>query len=129
MSRRAKKKRAKKRPPIAKKQRIEAMKAKMNQPAPTHNAKIIRDLMMAVGVKGNFKDYVIIAGKRLIEWADSYDLLKIEDGKTTGLKSMALIHKRKLRDIVGEDMAAEFWDHKLGRRRPSKTRPQGVRKE
>lgn len=101
----------------------------MNQPAPTHNAKIIRDLMMAVGVKGNFKDYVIIAGKRLIEWADSYDLLRLEDGKTTGLKSMALIHKRKLRDIVGEDMAAEFWDHKLGRRRPSKTRPQGVRKE
>lgn len=102
---RSKTKRAKK-ATVAKKQQ------RPQQPAPTANAKIIRDLMVANKVKGKYKDYVIIAGNRLIDWVASYDIIKTdEDGsvKSAGVDGMALIHKRNLSNIIGEEMASKFW--------------------
>lgn len=81
-------------------------------PAPTANAKIIRDLMAANKVKGKYKDYVIIAGNRLIDWVASYDIIKTEDDgsvRSAGVDGMALIHKRNLVNIIGADMASKFW--------------------
>jgi len=80
-------------------------------PAPTANAKVIRDLMLANKVKGRFKDYVVIAGTRLMDWLGSYDILhESEEGlKAAGINGMALIHKSKLVNIIGAEMAAQFW--------------------
>jgi hypothetical protein len=105
MASKKKAKRAKKYKP--KKQKTD----KQMPPAPTANAKVIRDLMAANKVKGKFKDYVVIAGVRLIDWLGSYDILhESEDGlKAAGINGMALVHKSKLRNIIGEKMAAQFW--------------------
>lgn len=103
MSSKKKSKRAKKYVPKKK-------TAKTLPPAPTANATIIRDLMIASKVKGKFKDYVVLAGNRIMDWLGSYDVLKqTEDGiKSVGFHGMALIHKSKLRNVIGEQ-ADLFW--------------------
>ena len=85
--------------------------------APTANAKIIIDFMLENKIKGKSKDYVIIAGNRLIDWCGSYDIIKInEDGSVQPavLNNIILVHKRKLCNIIDKDMASKFW--KCGRR-------------
>jgi len=109
------KKRHKKKPAIAAKQRAKAKLEKMNAPAPSPNAKVIRDLMISQEIKGNFKDYVVLAGKRLIDWQGSYDMVREEDGKTVGVNGMALIHKSKLANVVGAELASNFWRPGIGR--------------
>src|SRR5690606_26891778 len=114
VSKRAKKDR--KRPPaIAAKQSLKARLEKAaKEHLPTANARIIRDLMLTQKVRGNWKDYVVLAGKRLIDWQGSYDMVT-QDGKTIGVKSMWLVHKSKLTKIVGEQLASQFWRSGIGR--------------
>ena len=115
MSRKKAKKRQKKKPAVAAKQSAEAKVKRMNEAAPTANAKVIRDLMIAQNIRGNFKDYVVIAGKRLVDWQGSYDLVREEDGATVGVNGMALIHKSKLGNVVGLELARNFWRPGIGR--------------
>jgi hypothetical protein len=81
---------------------------------PTANAKVIFDLMASTKVKGHYKDYVIIAGKRLMDWRGSFDLIA-DDGKTIGINGMALLHKSKLEKVIGPEMARNFWHAGIGR--------------
>ena len=95
---------------------------------PTHNAKIIVDLLVSnrVGKPSDFKNYVIITGNRLVDWAGSQDMYRVEDGKEVGrlgFNGVAIVHKRKLHNIIGDDAADVFWSRKLGRRRPPKVDP------
>jgi len=83
-------------------------------PAKTANGRIIRDLMLSNKVKGNFKDFVIIAGERLLDWCGSYDILS-DDGSKVTAKAVALVHKSKLRNIIGEEQARRFWHPGIGR--------------
>lgn len=78
------------------------------------NGRMIAELMHAEKKRGNPKDYVVISGYRLLDHAGSYDL-KLPDGKTIGIKGVRLVHKSKLREYLGEELAARFW--KGGRRR------------
>ena len=77
------------------------------QKLPTQNAQMIVDFMKANNVKGNYKDYVIINGFRLIDWLASYDIKNHCE--------MALVHIRNLHNVVGEEAAKQFWHPKLGR--------------
>ena len=83
-------------------------------PAKTANGRIIRDMMLSSKVKGNFKDFVIIAGERLLDWCGSYDILTTE-GEKVSAKAVALVHKSKLRNIIGEEQARRFWRPGIGR--------------
>lgn len=90
-----------------------AQQKALKKPVKTANGKIIRDLMLANRVKGNYKDFVIIAGDRLMDWAGSYDMLN--DGKKVIAQAVALIHKSKLANVIGAEPARAFWRPTLGR--------------
>ena len=97
----------------------DAIRKKDEQPEmamPTANAKIIHDLMKQKGVKGNFKDWVIIAGRRLVDWLGSHAIIgdEADDEKLEGMK---LVRKDKLHKFIGAEWAAKFWDPKMRRRR------------
>lgn len=82
----------------------------------TPNAKMIHDLMMSENVRGNYKDFVVVAGRRLFDWQGSYDMRRESDGVSVGLPcGTALIHKSKLTDIIGEELARHFWRPRVGR--------------
>lgn len=62
-------------------------------------------------MKGRYKDFVIIYGSRLIDWLGSYEI-RVRDGdevKKYGVDGMALIHKSKLKSIIGAEAAEKFW--------------------
>ncbi len=97
----------------ANKQR-EKQKAIADAPLPTSNAKLIRDLMVEKKVKGNWKDYVIIVGNHLTNWKNDFEI-RVEEGKTLGVDGVALIHKRNLSPIIGDEQAKRFWHPQFGR--------------
>jgi len=78
---------------------------------PTDNAKKIAQLMKANGVKGKYKDHVVIIGGRMLDWLGSYDMIvETEDGEQRyGVEGMSIIHKRNLAPIIGKSMANQFW--------------------
>jgi hypothetical protein len=80
-------------------------------PMPTDNARKIYNIMKSKNVKGKYKDYVLIIGSRLIDWLDSYEIaIEVEEGtKSFGVDGIALVHKRKLKNLLGEDAASKFW--------------------
>jgi len=80
----------------------------------TPNGKMILDIMTAHKVNGNFKDYVVIVGSRLVEYRRSYDI-KLEDGKSLGVNGISLIHKSRLKNVIGDEAAAILWHPILGR--------------
>jgi hypothetical protein len=81
---------------------------------PTANAKVIKQVMIEHKVGGHYKDYVVIAGKCLMDWRGSFNMLA-DDGKTVGVNGMALVHKSKLASVVGADTAKLFWRPGIGR--------------
>ena len=97
----------------AKKQR-ESQGIQEKQPAPTANARTIKAMMLEEKVKGNFKDYVIITGNRLLDWRSSYSIT-VDEGYTLGVNGVALVHKKKLHMIIGDEQAKQFWHPQLGR--------------
>lgn len=112
---RKRQKRQKRKPQIAKEQAEQARRQNVSKNRDTPNGRIIRNLMVAESVKGNHKDYVIIAGNRLVDWQGSYDIVRSSDGKTMGVDGMALIHKSRLSPIVGDELAKHFWRSGVGR--------------
>jgi len=78
---------------------------------PTANARIIRDLMVSKGIKGNYKDFTILAGGCLVDWMGSYPL------EQDPVKGVQLVHKRRLEEVVGPEVAERFWSKATGQRR------------
>lgn len=97
----------------AKKQR-EAQDVQKALPEPTANAKTIKALMVSKKVKGNFKDYVIITGNRLVDWRGTFSIT-VDEGHRLGVDGLALIHKNRLHMIIGDEQAKRFWHPQLGR--------------
>lgn len=108
-------KKRKKTPNVASRHAAKANREKAAQThLPTANAKMIHDLMVSEKVGGHYKDYVVLVGKRLVDWQGSYDMVR-EDGKTVGVNGMALIHKSRLVPIIGKELAKHFWRSGIGR--------------
>jgi hypothetical protein len=89
------------------------------------NARVIANLMQTKGVRGNVKDFVVIAGFRIMDFQGSFDIRKEDDLTTVGIDGIRLVHKRELHGIVGEELASNFWDRRIRRRRliPGKGKP------
>lgn len=90
-------------------------------PLPNPNATIVRDLMRDSGVDGSYKDHVVVAGRRLIDWQGQYDVVSVdEEGKkdrdVVVVDGMAIVHKRHLHKIIGDEWGAKFWHRALRRR-------------
>lgn len=103
------------------------VKAKAKKPADRHaektkdlagNARIVADIMRTKGIRGNVKDYVVIAGYRIMDYQGSFDIRKDDgSGETVGIEGIRLVHKRELHSVVGESLAAHFWNRKTRTRR------------
>jgi len=81
----------------------------------TPNAKMILDAMRSEGVKGNYRDYVLLVGDRLIDWKGSHNIVTIDGNKPAHVSGIRLMHKRNLKNVLPEDIAAMFWHPKMGR--------------
>ena len=79
--------------------------------ASTHNGQLILDFMVENKVKGSYKDYVILHGSQIIDWLGSYELAIEAEGdhKSLKTKKTALVHKSKLKNIIGVEAALRFW--------------------
>jgi len=74
---------------------------------PTANANVIYKLMRAEGVKGDYKDFVVIAGNRLVDWNGSYDV-NVKEGSSTNTDKIFLINKKDLPKIIGEELSEKI---------------------
>lgn len=95
----------------AKGARKKKSKRKPPREASTSNGKMISRLMHARRVRGNPKNWCIIAGSRLIDYNGSYDI-KHEDSTELKHDGVALVEKRKLHLVLGDEVAARFWNRK-----------------
>lgn len=85
---------------------------RMRQAAQTANAKMIVDMMIAEGVAGNYRDYVIVTGTRLIDHRRSFDI--VFDERATPKDEARLFHKKKLHELIGA-AAHKLWHPIHGR--------------
>lgn len=86
------------------------------KPATTENGRRIQDLMRENKIKGNHKDFVVIAGNRMIDANGSYTI-QTPDGRPVHANVVALVAKRELHRLLGA-AADAFWNRKLNRRTP-----------
>ncbi len=77
----------------------------------TPNGKMIGKFMSEVGEKGSYKDFVIITDNRLVDYTGSCEINRPNREND----EMALVHKRDLHKIIGEE-SKRYWDLELGKR-------------
>lgn len=76
------------------------------------NGKIIYKYIKETKAKGTFKEYMLIIGNRMLDYRDSYNVI-IEN--RTESDNIYLLHKSKLKNLIGEEEALKFWHPKIGR--------------
>jgi len=79
----------------------------------TDNGRMIAELMHSKKIKGSPKDFVIMIGRRLIDFHGTYEIRGVEGGQ--GVPGVSLVHKRELDRIVGAKEAGRFWRRGWGR--------------
>jgi len=80
----------------------------------TKNGERIFNLMRDNKVKGNWKDWVLFVGDRML---DRYGTYTIALGENEIVQNhIFLAHKSKLSNILGEEFGSKFWDNKWKRR-------------
>lgn len=80
----------------------------------TPNGLKIWEVMRESKVKGNYRDYVLFVGNRMLDVYGTYDVTRSDDGKPS--KMIALVHKAKLAAVLGPEVGARFWHAKFGKR-------------
>ena len=82
---------------------------------PTDNAGRIAMMMEIRKIRGKYKDHVLFVDDVMIDWLGTYRALSMGDGALDGFvkDGVAVVHKRWLHEIVGEDMARKFWQNGL----------------
>jgi len=76
----------------------------------TENGKLIYKLMKLRGIKGCYKDYVLITPTEIIDWQDKWFVMS-----GSAYRKPQLMHKKLLKYVLGTDAAAQIW-HPIMRR-------------
>ena len=79
----------------------------------THEGGLIMEVMAEAGVKGNYKDHVLILGGRMIDRSGTVDVQLLDDAPLSGHK-IDIVHKRNLHLFIGE-AARRYWVPGIGR--------------
>ncbi len=84
----------------------------------TKNGVRIYDAMKFSKTKGNWKDYVLFVGDQMIDRYGTYTITRMnsEGEKVKTDNNIMLVHKAKLKSILGEKFGSKFWDHKRRKR-------------
>lgn len=83
------------------------------------NGQLVRDFMVSNKVVGDYRNYVVISGDIVTDYKKKFTLsVTGDDGtkKSFGVEGIALVHKSRLRFVIGKESAAEFWHQIFGRR-------------
>jgi len=88
----------------------------------SNNERMVREMMQSVGTKGDPRDYVILSGSRLIDFAGGYELRSPKTGGSMGVKGVAVMHKKHLAKFVAKEFARVFWNPWPGGRTPVEQR-------
>ena len=79
------------------------------------NVELIRNMMKHKKIRGNVKDYSVLANNMLMDCSGTYTVKRTEfetpDKKGNG--EVLLLHKKWLHRFIHEDDAALFWNRKL----------------
>ena len=89
---------------------------KPGQVATSRDGAMILETMAAAGVRGNYKDYVLLLGNRLVDRSGAKDVKVLHDAPLSGAH-VEVIHKRDLHRFIGEQ-ALQYWDPRYGRVSP-----------
>ena len=76
----------------------------------TENGKIIYRLMIAKGVRGDYKDYALVLAHEIIDWQEKWVITGGYD-----FEKPQLMHKNLLKHLLGDDVAATIWHPQAGR--------------
>lgn len=90
----------------------------MKKPQP--NIEIIKALMKSRKQRGNPKNFVVVSGSTILDYAGTYNLMyKDKDGESQEAKTegVGLYHKRDLCRLFGEEIGSKFWNRKTSTRR------------
>ena len=77
----------------------------------THNGQQILEFMAANKIRGNFKNFVLFIGDRMLDVYGSYTVVRPNDAGT-----IVLLHKSRLENVLGEEIGRRFWNKRLRRR-------------
>ena len=66
-------------------------------------------------VKGNFRDFVLFVGDQMYDNSGQYTVRR-EQSAEGEAAYVALLHKQKLHQVIGEKAAEKFWNSKLKKR-------------
>lgn len=73
------------------------------------HGKKIYEAMMEENIDGNYKDYVLLINDDLIDWQRTAKIVTDDENKAPlRVKGVQLVHKRKLKNIIGV-AAQQFW--------------------
>lgn len=76
------------------------------------NGKLMYDSMKEASLKGDVRDYMIVTRGNMLDYRGSYNL---EDEADHIVDDIKIIHKKYLKNIVGNEIAKNFWHPILGR--------------
>ena len=75
----------------------------------TQNGIMIANLMKKEGIKGNYKDYVVLSPQGILHWNGTFRLTRSDNGEDLEMPAIAILHKRELHSIVGPEIGRLFW--------------------
>jgi transposase len=96
------------------KEAAERKRLRRMETAKTQNARHIVESMISTGIRGDYRDYVLMVGDQLIDWRKTMNV-QAEDGLPVRVEKPVLIHKSKLAKIIGVEAAKTFWHPTFGR--------------
>jgi hypothetical protein len=102
------KKRIVRKRPTSRKERINKRLAAIK----TANGKMIAEMMIEAGIKGDYKDYILLIGERIVEYRRGFTVI-FEEG-VEPISGVRLVHKKDLHRIIGDD-AHKLWHPTCGR--------------
>lgn len=83
------------------------------------NGKLIYEMMKSNGVKGDVRDYIVLTPKSMLDYRGTYNVVYKETNDEFGIFKLGanvyLLHKKKLKNIIGEEASEKFWHPRFGR--------------
>lgn len=80
------------------------------------NGKNVHECMAEAGYTGDVRDYMVLVSDRMIDYQGSYNLVVKSGGKlSVGDDEIRVMHKKRLKNIIGEEAAKQFWHPTFGR--------------
>ncbi len=94
----------------------QAKKLGQVQASTPNGQRIVNTLVSSgIGSPARYKDYVLFVGDRMLDWAATHTVVR-ESQEAEESGDIFVLHKSKLHQVLGDDIAKDFWDRGKARR-------------